>query len=143
MAEQKEKKARANDNDRLVSKRLRIRRIMLGLSQQELGDALNVSIQQIQKYETGANRLSCGRIYSIAKFLGVPVEYFFDQYNVGLDKMSHIFAEEQSEYGSETRHVSEKEILSLVKGFNAIKDTKVRKRIIELIKAMKKSQLLT
>lgn len=72
---------RANDTDRHVGTRIRERRIMLGLSQQQMADLIGVTYQQAHKYERGINRISAGRLYEIAQVLGVPVSYFFE----GLD----------------------------------------------------------
>ena len=69
---------RANDTDRHVGARIRERRIMLGLSQQQMADLIGVTYQQAHKYERGINRISAGRLYEIAQVLGVPVGYFFD-----------------------------------------------------------------
>lgn len=69
---------RANDTDRHVGARIRERRIMLGLSQQQMADLIGVTYQQAHKYERGINRISAGRLYEIAQVLGVPVGYFFE-----------------------------------------------------------------
>ncbi|MBF0391530.1 MAG: helix-turn-helix transcriptional regulator [Alphaproteobacteria bacterium] len=69
---------RANDTDRHVGARIRERRIMLGLSQQQMADLIGVTYQQAHKYERGINRISAGRLHEIAQVLGVPVGYFFD-----------------------------------------------------------------
>ena len=67
-----------NNIDVLVGKRIRARRHALGISQSELGAAIGVKFQQIQKYETGANRVSASRLWAISDKLGVPVVYFFE-----------------------------------------------------------------
>jgi len=72
---------RANDIDRHVGARIRERRIMLGLSQQQMADLIGVTYQQAHKYERGINRISAGRLYEIGQALSVPVNYFFE----GLD----------------------------------------------------------
>ncbi|OAN46587.1 transcriptional regulator [Paramagnetospirillum marisnigri] len=69
---------RANDTDRHVGTRIRERRIMLGLSQQQMADLIGVTYQQAHKYERGINRISAGRLYEIAQVLGVPVGFFFE-----------------------------------------------------------------
>jgi len=69
---------RANDTDRHVGARIRERRIMLGLSQQQMADLIGVTYQQAHKYERGINRISAGRLFEIAQVLGVPVSYFFE-----------------------------------------------------------------
>lgn len=67
-----------NDIDVLVGRRIRARRYALGISQSELGEAIGVRFQQIQKYETGANRVSASRLWAVAEKLSVDIEYFFE-----------------------------------------------------------------
>jgi transcriptional regulator with XRE-family HTH domain len=74
---------RANTVDRHVGARIRERRLMLGLSQQQLAEAIGVTYQQAHKYERGLNRISAGRLYGIAQVLGVPVSWFFDGIGTG------------------------------------------------------------
>ncbi|MDR3436863.1 helix-turn-helix transcriptional regulator [Telmatospirillum sp.] len=69
---------RANDADHYVGARIRERRIMLGLSQQQMADLIGVTYQQAHKYERGINRISAGRLHQTAQVLGVPVGYFFE-----------------------------------------------------------------
>lgn len=131
-------KGRADEVDHLVSKRLKMRRMMLGLSQQELGDAVDVSIQQVQKYEKATNRIASGKLYSLSKFLKVPVNYFFDQRdNSALD---NIFAEDADASDhvcdKNSNNVTEKEVIALVKAFGEVSDQKVRKKVIELMRSM-------
>lgn len=76
--------SRATDTDRYVGLRIRERRIMLGLSQQQMAEMIGVTYQQTHKYERGINRISAGRLYEIAQVLKVPVSYFFE----GLDEES-------------------------------------------------------
>ncbi|SIS54709.1 Helix-turn-helix [Insolitispirillum peregrinum] len=72
---------RATDTDRHVGTRIRERRIMLGLSQQQMADMIGVTYQQAHKYERGINRISAGRLYEIAQVLNVPVSYFYEGLN--------------------------------------------------------------
>jgi transcriptional regulator with XRE-family HTH domain len=74
--------SRTQDVDRYVGARIRERRIMLGLTQQQLADLIGVTYQQAHKYERGINRVSAGRLFEVAQVLSVPVNYFFD----GLDQ---------------------------------------------------------
>lgn len=78
--------SRATDTDRHVGARIRERRIMLGLSQQQMADMIGVTYQQAHKYERGINRISAGRLYQIAQVLRVPIEYFFQELENGDDK---------------------------------------------------------
>jgi len=76
-------KGTPDDVDRHVGQRLRLRRTLRGLSQAKLGEAVNVTFQQIQKYENGMNRVSAGRLFHFSKILDVPVEHFYK----GLDEV--------------------------------------------------------
>jgi len=77
-AEKRAGRARAQDADRHVGARMRARRIMLGLTQQQMAELIGVTYQQAHKYEKGINRVAAGRLYSIAQGLGVEVSYFFE-----------------------------------------------------------------
>jgi len=65
--------------DRHVGNRMRMRRLLIGMSQEKLGELLGITFQQVQKYEKGSNRVSASRLYHVAKVLSVPVQYFFDE----------------------------------------------------------------
>ena len=80
-AEKRAGRARAQDADRHVGARMRARRIMLGLTQQQMAELIGVTYQQAHKYEKGINRVAAGRLYSIAQGLGVEVSYFFEGLN--------------------------------------------------------------
>jgi transcriptional regulator with XRE-family HTH domain len=71
-------RSRAQDVDRYVGSKMRERRIMLGLTQQQMAELIGVTYQQAHKYETGINRISAGRLYQIAQALGVDISYFFE-----------------------------------------------------------------
>ena len=134
-----ETKGRADHVDQLVSKRLKMRRMMLGLSQQDLGGAVAVSIQQVQKYEKATNRISSGKLHAFAKFLKVPVNYFFDQADDSSKALEAVFAEEESKYDADDKNksnISEKEIITLVRAFSEVQNLSSRKKIIELVKTM-------
>jgi transcriptional regulator with XRE-family HTH domain len=130
-------KGKADNIDKLVSKRLKMRRVMLGLSQQDIGKAVGVSIQQIQKYEKATNRVSSGKLFAIAKYLKVPVTYFYEKSDDSY-LCSSAFAEESAKYEAEAKDisVSEKELISLIKAFGEVKSPQSRKKIIELVRAM-------
>jgi len=137
MSEETGVKGRADNVDIQVSCRLKMRRIMLGLSQHDLAKAVGVSIQQIQKYEKATNRISSGKLFAFAKFLKIPVTYFFDQTDDSSNIIGSIFAEDGSAYDANDKDaVTEKEIVSLVKAFSEIKNPQSRRKIIELVKTM-------
>jgi transcriptional regulator with XRE-family HTH domain len=119
--------------DKHVGKKIKNRRIMLGMSQQELGEAVNVSIQQIQKYEKATNRVSSGKLYNFASYLNVPILYFFEGYesNDAKDPVK----DSESAYDEEDK-VPERELLNLIKAFNEIEEPSVRKKIIELTRSI-------
>jgi transcriptional regulator with XRE-family HTH domain len=132
-----ETKGRADHVDQLVSRRLKMRRMMLGLSQQDLSNSVSVSIQQIQKYEKATNRISSGKLHAFANFLKVPVNYFFEQSDENGKTIHGIFAEDETKYDStDPNAVTEKEIVSLIKSFSEVKNPQSRKKIIELVKTM-------
>lgn len=68
-----------NSVDRHVGNRVRMRRLLVGMSQEKLGELLGITFQQVQKYEKGSNRVSASRLYHISRVLGVPVQYFYDE----------------------------------------------------------------
>ena len=138
MSESIEVKGRADNVDKLVSRRLKMRRMMLGLSQQDLGKAVDVSIQQIQKYEKATNRISSGKLFTLSKFLKVPVTYFYDQSEDSNNIIGGIFAEDAASYEATNKNMAtEKEIVGLVKAFSEITSEQSRKKILELVKTMR------
>jgi transcriptional regulator with XRE-family HTH domain len=112
--------------DQHVGERIRARRAELGLTQEQLAQALQVSYQQVQKYETGANRISAGRIFEIARKLGVDISYFFE--GLGLDAAGE---PPPLEHGGRQRSAIE-----LVRKFAQIEDPHVRSAIAGLVKAI-------
>jgi transcriptional regulator with XRE-family HTH domain len=112
--------------DQHVGERIRARRTELGLTQEQLAEALNVSYQQVQKYETGANRISAGRIFELARKLRVDVSYFFD--GLPLDAPAE---QVPLEHGGRQRSAIE-----LVRKFAQIDDPQVRSAIAALVKAL-------
>lgn len=118
--------SRSRRIDQHVGERIRLRRTELGLTQEQLAEALDVSYQQIQKYETGANRISAGRIFEIARKLGVDISYFFD--GLGLEEDA---AWVPLEHGGRQRAAIE-----LVRKFAQIKDPEVRAAIAGLVKTI-------
>ena len=132
-----DQKGKADNIDKLVSRKLKMRRMMLGLTQEEIGQAVDVSIQQIQKYEKARNRIASGKLFTLAKFLKVPIDYFFENSNDGIQIINNVFTEESEEYNAnEEGAISEKEIIQLIKSFNEVKNAQTRKKIIELIKTI-------
>ena len=117
-----------------VGSRVRLRRTLLGMSQEKLGKALGLTFQQIQKYERGANRIGSSRLYKLSQILSVPVSFFFEEIP-GDGALGAGFAEDKQE-GFESNQLSKRETLELVRAYYKITDPKVRKRMFDLVKAV-------
>ena len=116
--------------DRLVGQRLRWRRRELRLTQEKLGDLLNLTFQQVQKYEKGVNRISAGRLYEVAAALGVPIGYFYDGASELLPNATLRVGEES---GSDVAPVLSPEAVELVTAFESITDPAMRKTLLDTI----------
>ena len=127
-----------NPIDRHVGSRVRMRRVLLGMSQEKLGEALSLTFQQVQKYEKGTNRIGASRLQQISKTLNVPPAYFFDgapSFDSGTEGSMHSAA---AEAGSAyvVDFLSTTEGLHLNRAFARIQDAKVRRRIVDLVSAL-------
>lgn len=132
-------KGRVGIIDVHVGIKLKDRRILLGLNQYDLGEAVDVSIQQIQKYESAKNRISSGKLYSFAKLLKVPITYFFDGIDDSVQSLNSIqnaFAEEQEEFKTERQKISDKEVINLIKAYSKINNESKRKSVFDLVKVL-------
>jgi len=130
------------DVDVYVGKRLRLRRTMMGLSQEAVAKAVGITFQQVQKYEKGVNAMNARRLVEFARFMNVPVAYFFD----GLDEemaagkaAGFSEAAEAFEHGSP---VSDRESLEMMKAFKRIGEQGVRKRLSDLVRAIAENKTL-
>jgi transcriptional regulator with XRE-family HTH domain len=92
-------KKQANPVDIQVGNRVRIRRMLIGMSQERLGELLSLTFQQVQKYEKGVNRIGAGRLFDVSRILGVPIDYFYE--GVGAQLGREGFAEDSAEEESE------------------------------------------
>ena len=108
-----------------VGSRVRLRRRLLGMSQTDLGKALGLTFQQVQKYERGANRISASRLYQLSQILGVPVSYFFDDMPP-LDESTTSELRGGVKEPSAPDLMAKREALGLVRAFSNISDPKVR-----------------
>ena len=131
----KDNKKKPNPTDTYVGSRIRLRRNMLGMSQEKLGENLGITFQQIQKYEKGANRVGASRLQAIANILGVPVAFFFEDLPGSEPTGNRGFAEDASAV-SALDFCTSAEGLQLNRAFVKIADLKVRRRIIELVKSL-------
>ncbi len=121
-----------------VGARMRIRRTLLGMNQTELSDVLGLSYQQVQKYESGANRMGASRLYDLARVLDVPVTFFFKEMPVAVAASSPALggtkAKEPPSY--EPNPMAKRETLQLVRAYYKITDPLIRKRLREMTKAV-------
>ena len=107
-----------------------MRRMLIGMSQEKLGESLELTFQQVQKYEKGSNRVGASRLYQIAQVLGVPVSYFYE----GLEAASA--ADEGADTGFDFELLSTTEGIQLNAAFFSISDPGLRKRLLDLIKLL-------
>jgi transcriptional regulator with XRE-family HTH domain len=122
-----------NPIDKHVGSRVRMRRMMLGMSQEKLGDALALTFQQVQKYEKGTNRIGASRLQQISQILQVPVAFFFE----GAPHLAEGVVVDALETAPSPTYVSDflatSDGLSLTKAFMRIPDPKLRRRIVDLV----------
>lgn len=128
-------KKKPNPTDVHVGSRIRLRRNMLGMSQEKLGENLGITFQQIQKYEKGTNRVGASRLQAIANILAVPVAFFFEDLPGDQGTANRGFAEDPSAAFA-IDFCTSAEGLQLNRAFVRISDLKVRRRIIELVKSL-------
>ncbi len=120
-----------NPVDKYVGSRVRMRRIMLGMSQEKLGEMLGLTFQQIQKYEKGTNRVGASRLQQISEALQVPVSFMFEG-APGVSASASGFGDAPSpEYVSDFLATSDG--LALTRAFTRIKDAKLRRSIVDLV----------
>lgn len=113
-----------------VGSRIRLRRTMLGMSQEKLGDGLGLTFQQVQKYEKGTNRVGASRLQHIAELLDVPIPFFFEggpgAISDGTDSGSSVL----------TEFMKSREGIALAAAFSAIEDKRVRQTVLNLIRSL-------
>ncbi|ODT02825.1 MAG: transcriptional regulator [Mesorhizobium sp. SCN 65-20] len=132
---EKENKKKPNPTDVHVGGRIRLRRNMLGMSQEKLGESLGITFQQIQKYEKGTNRVGASRLQAIASILSVPVAFFFED-APGQEGGEHKGLAEDSSTSFVVDFLSSAEGLQLNRAFARISNPKVRRKVIELAKVL-------
>ncbi|MGI9413019.1 MAG: helix-turn-helix domain-containing protein [Hyphomicrobiales bacterium] len=131
-------KKNPNPIDVHVGSRVRMRRMLIGLSQEKLGERLGLTFQQVQKYEKGSNRISASRLYQMAQILSVPVQFFFEdlpEQAKGEFGSSAGFAESSQE-ALIMDFINSSEGLQLNKAFSEIPDPGVRRKVVDLVKAI-------
>ncbi|ATU92915.1 helix-turn-helix domain-containing protein [Phyllobacterium zundukense] len=127
-------KKRPNPVDVHVGARIRLRRNMIGLSQEKLGDSLGITFQQIQKYEKGMNRVGASRLQAIGNILNVPVTFFFDDMPGQSDKPKGF--DEESETTYVVGFLNSSEGIQLARAFAKITDAKIRRKILDLVRTL-------
>jgi len=120
----------ANAVDRKLGQRVRSRRLEISMSQERLAELLGVTFQQVQKYEKGVNRIAASRLYDIAAALDVPVARFFE--NIGVGRVG--VSESRQEYVDDA--LATPEGAQLIALFASIKSVKVRRRVVDLVRAL-------
>ena len=123
-----------NPVDKYVGSRVRMRRIMLGMSQEKLGEALGLTFQQVQKYEKGTNRVGASRIQQISDILQVPVSFLFEGGPTGSMNANGTTDAPSPAYVSDFLATSEG--LALTRAFTRISDPKLRRTIVDLVEQM-------
>ena len=130
---------RPNPIDVHVGSRVRLRRTLLGMSQEKLGDAIGLTFQQVQKYERGANRIGSSRLFDLSRVLDVPVSFFFDDMPAEITDSSPGTEAGMSDASTDSYAadpLSKRETLELVRAYYQIDEPSVRKRLFDLAKAL-------
>jgi transcriptional regulator with XRE-family HTH domain len=125
-----------NPVDTHVGSRVRLRRMLLGMSQERLGESMGLTFQQVQKYEKGVNRIGASRLFQISKILDVPIQFFFEEAPyIGDGGAARGMAEPDSE-AFILEFLNSREGLELNRAFVKIGDAKVRKSVVDLVRAL-------
>ena len=121
-----------------VGSRVRLRRTLLGMSQEKLGTAIGLTFQQVQKYERGANRIGASRLYDLSKVLDVPVSFFFEEMPSvsGHERHMAVAMSEHRPESGEPDPMAKRETLELVRAYYRIPDAHLRRRLFDLAKAL-------
>ncbi|MEL0293903.1 MAG: helix-turn-helix transcriptional regulator [Alphaproteobacteria bacterium] len=142
--DQVERNFRVTNNNAIdmhVGKRIRLRRTLLGMSQEQLGSELDITFQQVQKYERGANRVSASRLWDISQILDSPLNYFFDDMSENTMRSSprrvSRGADDVDLSDEQTKDpMARRETLELVRTYYSIKTPLVRKRVSDMVKSI-------
>ena len=134
------KSDKPNPIDVHVGARVRLRRTLLGMSQEKLGEAIGLTFQQVQKYERGANRVGASRLYDLSRVLDVPVSYFFEEMAADVTSAAEArlggIAEAAPGPTYEADPMMRRETLELVRAYYRIGDPQIRRRLFDLTKAI-------
>jgi transcriptional regulator with XRE-family HTH domain len=127
-------KKQPNPIDVHVGSRVRLRRMMLGMSQEKLGEHLGITFQQVQKYEKGTNRIGASRLQHIARVLTTPISFFFEDAPGEVTAVPGLAESEPAGYLMD--FLSSSDGIQLNRAFVRIKDARVRRRLIDLVRAV-------
>ena len=130
---------RPNPVDIHVGGRVRFRRMLLGMSQEKLGERLGLTFQQVQKYEKGINRIGASRLFDLSQVLGVPVQFFYDEAPGSYEQPTAGqpgFAERQSTESYIVEFLNSRDGLELNKAFVRIREPKTRRAIVDLVRSL-------
>ena len=140
------KSDKPNPIDVHVGSRVRLRRTLLGMSQEKLGEAIGLTFQQVQKYERGANRIGASRLFDLSRVLDVPVAYFFDEMGAapsipsatpsGTQAAGHGTGVSEEAAPYQAGPLIKRETLELVRAYLRINDAQIRRRLFDLTKAI-------
>ncbi len=128
---------RASPIDKHVGERVRMRRMLLGMSQERLGEQLGLTFQQVQKYEKGVNRIGASRLFDLAQVLGVPIQYFYDSMSAAVS--GHLSAPGFADKPGETYvadFLSSRDSVELNKAFARITDPRIRRSIVDMVRSI-------
>ncbi len=125
-----------NPVDQHVGSRVRLRRMLLGMSQERLGESMGLTFQQVQKYEKGVNRIGASRLFQISKILDVPVQFFFEEAPHSGDGTQPRGLGEPDSEAFILEFLNSREGLELNRAFVKIADPKVRKSVVDLVRAL-------
>ncbi|MFD2234443.1 helix-turn-helix domain-containing protein [Phaeospirillum tilakii] len=134
----------ANPVDVHVGSRVRLRRTLLGMSQEKLGEAIGLTFQQVQKYERGANRIGSSRLFDLARILDVPISFFYDDMPDEVKAMSPVAVVRGDQAPAPTPTpdqdvLARRETLELVRAYYRIPDPRVRAQVYSLAKSLARS----
>ena len=127
-------KKQASEIDAFVGRRVRLRRMLIDMSQEKLGALLGLTFQQVQKYEKGVNRIGAGRLFEMSKMLGVKIDYFYEGVDDEKKPASSRNGADKDGDPPVMEFVSSGEGMQLSLAYMRIKDAKLRKRVLELVK---------
>jgi transcriptional regulator with XRE-family HTH domain len=129
---------KSNPVDVHVGGRVRLRRMLMGMSQEKLGECLGLTFQQVQKYEKGANRIGASRLFELARILGVSVQYFFEELPDGEDGVFN-GVRHDAEPGEDdylVEFLNSREGIELNRAFLKIEDARARRAVLELVRSL-------